>query len=58
MSTQQSATSSSGETRVMDAGEVRRALTRIAHEIVERNKGAQIWCSSASCAAARRLPPG
>lgn len=41
MSTQQSATSSSGETRVMDAGEVRRALTRIAHEIVERNKGAQ-----------------
>ena len=28
------------ETQVMDAGEVRRALTRIAHEIVERNKGA------------------
>ena len=27
--------------QVMDAGEVRRALTRIAHEIVERNKGAQ-----------------
>lgn len=27
------------ETQVMDAGEVRRALTRIAHEIVERNKG-------------------
>jgi pyrimidine operon attenuation protein/uracil phosphoribosyltransferase len=25
----------------MDAGEVRRALTRIAHEIVERNKGAE-----------------
>ncbi len=25
----------------MDAGDVRRALTRIAHEIVERNKGAQ-----------------
>ena len=25
---------------VMDAGEVRRALTRIAHEIVEKNKGA------------------
>ena len=28
-------------TQVMDAGEVRRALTRIAHEIVERNKGAE-----------------
>lgn len=25
----------------MDAGEVRRALTRVAHEIVERNKGAE-----------------
>ncbi len=30
-----------GETQVMDAGEVRRAVTRIAHEIVERNKGAE-----------------
>lgn len=29
------------ETQVLDAGDVRRALTRIAHEIVERNKGAQ-----------------
>lgn len=29
------------ETQVMDAGEVRRALTRVAHEIVERNKGAE-----------------
>ena len=29
------------ETQVMDASEVRRALTRIAHEIVERNKGAE-----------------
>ena len=28
-------------TRVMDDNEIRRALTRIAHEIVERNKGAQ-----------------
>jgi len=28
-------------TKVMDEGEIRRALTRIAHEIVERNKGAQ-----------------
>jgi pyrimidine operon attenuation protein/uracil phosphoribosyltransferase len=27
--------------QVMDAGEVRRALTRVAHEIVERNKGAE-----------------
>jgi len=27
------------QTQVMDAGEVRRALTRIAHEIVERNHG-------------------
>jgi pyrimidine operon attenuation protein/uracil phosphoribosyltransferase len=33
-------TGSSGQVRVMDANEVRRALTRIAHEIVERNKGA------------------
>ncbi|MDX1935449.1 MAG: bifunctional pyr operon transcriptional regulator/uracil phosphoribosyltransferase PyrR [Capsulimonadales bacterium] len=29
------------EVAVMDAGEVRRALTRIAHEIVERNKGVE-----------------
>jgi pyrimidine operon attenuation protein/uracil phosphoribosyltransferase len=29
------------ETQVMDAGEVRRALTRIAHEIVEKNKGTE-----------------
>ena len=29
------------DTQVMDAGEVRRALTRVAHEIVERNKGAE-----------------
>lgn len=29
------------EVSVMDAGEVRRALTRVAHEIVERNKGAK-----------------
>ena len=29
------------ETQVLDSGDVRRALTRIAHEIVERNKGAQ-----------------
>ena len=28
-------------TRVMDENEIRRALTRIAHEIIERNKGAQ-----------------
>ena len=29
------------ETQVMDAGEVRRALTRIGHEIVEKNKGTE-----------------
>jgi pyrimidine operon attenuation protein/uracil phosphoribosyltransferase len=29
------------ETRVLDADDLRRALTRIAHEIVERNSGAQ-----------------
>lgn len=28
-------------TKVMDENEIRRALTRIAHEIIERNKGAQ-----------------
>lgn len=28
-------------TKVMDEGEIRRALRRIAHEILERNKGAQ-----------------
>jgi pyrimidine operon attenuation protein / uracil phosphoribosyltransferase len=27
--------------RLLDAGEIRRAVTRIAHEIVERNKGAE-----------------
>ena len=31
----------SGRTRVMDADDVRRVLTRIAHEIVEKNRGAQ-----------------
>ncbi len=30
-----------GVTKVMDDSEIRRALTRIAHEIIERNKGAQ-----------------
>jgi pyrimidine operon attenuation protein/uracil phosphoribosyltransferase len=29
------------EVKVMDAHEMRRALTRIAHEILERNKGAE-----------------
>lgn len=28
-------------TKVMDSSEIRRALTRIAHEIIERNKGAE-----------------
>jgi len=30
-----------GTAKVMDAGEIRRALIRVAHEIVERNKGAE-----------------
>lgn len=30
-----------GTTEVMDQSEIRRALTRIAHEIIERNKGAE-----------------
>lgn len=30
-----------GVTKVMDESEIRRALTRIAHEIIERNKGAE-----------------
>lgn len=30
-----------GVTKVMDKNEIRRALTRIAHEIIERNKGAE-----------------
>jgi pyrimidine operon attenuation protein / uracil phosphoribosyltransferase len=29
-----------GAARLLDAGEIRRAVTRIAHEILERNKGA------------------
>jgi pyrimidine operon attenuation protein/uracil phosphoribosyltransferase len=33
-------TPDSVKARVMDASDVRRAITRIAHEIVERNKGA------------------
>jgi pyrimidine operon attenuation protein/uracil phosphoribosyltransferase len=33
-----------GSRRVLDAGDVRRALTRIAHEILERNKGADKLC--------------
>jgi pyrimidine operon attenuation protein / uracil phosphoribosyltransferase len=30
-----------GEARVMDEAEIRRAVTRIAHEVLERNKGAK-----------------
>ena len=30
-----------GVTKVMDAAEIRRALTRIAHEIIEQNKGVE-----------------
>lgn len=32
---------SNNVTQVMDSNEIRRALTRIAHEIIERNKGAE-----------------
>lgn len=46
-------------TRVMDEGEIRRALTRIAHEIIERNKGAEnlviIGVQSRGVPMARRL---
>ncbi|HSV73941.1 MAG TPA: bifunctional pyr operon transcriptional regulator/uracil phosphoribosyltransferase PyrR [Chthonomonadales bacterium] len=34
------ATSDAASRRVMDADEMRRAVTRVAHEIVERNRGA------------------
>ncbi len=34
---------------VLDARDIARALTRISHEILERNKGSQgTWCCSAS----------
>ena len=36
-----SGSSGPGPTRLMDAAEIGRALTRIAHEILERNKGAE-----------------
>ncbi|MDH7600964.1 MAG: bifunctional pyr operon transcriptional regulator/uracil phosphoribosyltransferase PyrR [Armatimonadota bacterium] len=46
-------------TQVMDNNEIRRALTRIAHEIIERNKGAQnlviIGIQSRGVPMARRL---
>lgn len=29
--------------RIMDADKLRRTLTRIAHEILERNRGTGIW---------------
>ena len=39
--------------RLMDEAEVRRAVTRIAHEIIERNKGAEgvvlVGIGRASC---------
>ena len=38
------ATASEDRQPVMDAGDMRRALTRIAHEIVERNRGAANVC--------------
>jgi pyrimidine operon attenuation protein/uracil phosphoribosyltransferase len=34
----------SGASRIMDEADIRRALTRIAHEILERNKGAADLC--------------
>jgi pyrimidine operon attenuation protein/uracil phosphoribosyltransferase len=46
-------------TKVMDDGEIRRALKRIAHEVVERNKGAEnlviIGVQSRGVPMARRL---
>ena len=33
-----------GATRILDENDIRRALTRIAHEILERNKGAGDLC--------------
>ena len=48
-----------GTTKVMDDSEIRRALKRIAHEIVERNKGAEnlviIGVQSRGVPMARRL---
>src|ERR1051326_5786835 len=48
-----------GRTRVMDADDIRRALTRIAHEIVEKNRGAAdlvlIGVQSKGAPLARRL---
>jgi len=48
-----------GATKVMDDSEIRRALKRIAHEIVERNKGAEnlviIGVQSRGVPMARRL---
>src|SRR3954452_10582043 len=45
---------------VLDAGEIRRALTRIAHEILERNKGADylvlVAVPTRGVPLARRLP--
>jgi pyrimidine operon attenuation protein/uracil phosphoribosyltransferase len=35
------AEASADRVRVMDADEIRRALTRVAHEVVERNRGAR-----------------
>ncbi len=47
------------ETVVMDSDEIRRAITRIAHEIIERNKGAEglaiIGIQSRGVPIARRL---
>lgn len=49
----------SDTTKVMDEAEIRRAVTRIAHEIIERNKGAEnvviIGIQSRGVPLARRL---
>src|SRR5947207_2920789 len=40
MGTASGAAGGQGQARLMDDAEIRRALTRIAHEVLERNKGA------------------
>ncbi|MGQ9656374.1 MAG: bifunctional pyr operon transcriptional regulator/uracil phosphoribosyltransferase PyrR [Fimbriimonadales bacterium] len=49
----------SGEIEVMDAEDMRRAITRIAHEILERNRGAKdivvIWIQRRGAPVAQRL---
>ena len=42
------------ELNALSSDDIRRAVTRIAHEIVEHNRGTQDWCSSACAPAACR----